>query len=193
MTMVHRYFWKREYSVNNTEVSSLHPFPIFLLQLQKGCPRQTILAMMTKGPWQHLLPTIPKSELCLEDEAAMVQQQEPEVEKQMSRGLATLPGESTASPKWTQPKLHSFEEVTPSNPCFPQSSDFSCPSPRSGRHTLVPTPCDSPHLINNHPMWWYFPNISKNPSSSLQPPCTAWFRLPPSLTFSFATASRLSP
>ena len=200
MTMVHRCFWEKEYCINNTEVSSLHPFPIFLLRHQKECPRQTILAIMAKGPWQHLLPTIPKSELCLEDEAAMVQQQEPEVERQMSHGLASLPGESTASSKWTQPKLNP-EEVMPSNLCFPQSSDLSehhhylpsCPSPKSGKHTLVPIPCDSPHLINNRPMWWYFPNISKNPSSSLQPYGTTWFRLPPSRTFSFATASWLSP
>ena len=148
---------------------------------------------MTKSPWQHLLPTIPKSELCLEDEAAMVQRREPEVERQMSRGLASLPGESTASSKWTQPKLNSFVKPCPQTCAslrVPISVNIttiypSCPSPKSGQHTLVLTPCDSPHLINNHPMWWYFPNISKNPSSSLQPYGTTWFRLPLSLTFFF--------
>ena len=54
---------------------------------------------MTKGPQQHLLPTIPKFELCLEDEAAMVQQQEPETERQVSNDLASPLGDSTGSSK----------------------------------------------------------------------------------------------
>lgn len=147
---------------------------------------------MAKSPWQHLLPTIPKSELCLEDEAAMVQQPEPEVERQMSRGLASLPGESTASSKWTQPKLNTFVKPCPQT-CtslrVPISVNIttiypSCPSPKSGQHTLVLTPCDSPHLINNHPMWWYFPNISKNHpllSSPTVPPGSGYHYLSPSL------------
>lgn len=156
---------------------------------------------MNKGPWQHLHPTIPKFELCLEDEAAMVQQREPETESQMSNDLASPLGDSTGSSKWTHPKLNSFEAITPSNPCLPQSSNFSehhhclpsCTSQKSGQRSLVPALPDSPHLITNHPVWGYLPNIPKNSPSYFQPYGTTWSRLPASLTCSSATASWLSP